>query len=235
MLCYKNGALARERVRARYANDTNDNGTDAGTKWTRFNEIVRGTPAGNNGYLGFYFPQPEIIPPNITGEFFFKPDAGATSMAAVPEVAFPPFFHPRAILESQLLSIKLRVADIMPPGAPSLRRLVLAGGASSNAVIQQVVADVFRTSAYIVDRNTGTQEAAAFGGALLARYAWWRNTKGERGTFEDMMAETGETSQMKLGAEPDAEAARVYEDLVGIYGTCERRAIAIYQGSSHDS
>jgi len=243
MLCYKNGALARERVRARYANDTDSNaGTDAGTKWEHFNELVRATPAGNNGYLGFYFPQPEIIPPNITGEFFFKLDAGAGSMAAVPELSFPSFSHPRAILESQLLSIKLRVADIMPPGAPPVQRLVLAGGASSNTVIQQVVADVFGTSAYIADRKTGTQEAAAFGGALLARYAWWGNSRGERGTLEGMMEEiyrdgnyTGENGRMKLGAEPDVEAARVYEDLVRVYGTCERQAIVIYQGGSHDS
>ena len=92
-------------------------------------------------------------------------------MAVVPELAFPPFSHPRTILESQILSIKLRVADIMPPGAPPLQGLVLIGGASSNTVIQRVVADVFETSVYIEGRNTGTQEAAAFGGALLARYA----------------------------------------------------------------
>lgn len=239
MLCYKNGALAREHVRARYANNPEDNaGADAGTKWTRFNELVRGTPLGNNGYLGFYFPQPEIIPPNITGEFFFKPDAGTTRMTAVPESAFPPVSHPRAILESQFLSIKLRVADIMPPDAPVLQRLVLAGGSSSNPVIQQVVADVFGTGAYVADRQSGTQEAAALGGALLARYAWWGNNRGERGTFEDMMEEVrrdgGGNGQMKLGAMPDVEAARVYEDLVGVYGTCERQALAIYQGRAHD-
>ncbi|KIM56391.1 hypothetical protein SCLCIDRAFT_29625 [Scleroderma citrinum Foug A] len=173
MLCYKNGALARER--------------------------------------------PEIIPPNITGEFFFKPDAGVTSMAAVPEVVFPPFSHPREILESQLLSIKLRVVDIVLPSAPPLHRLVLAGRASSNTVIQQVVADVFGSSTYIAERKAGTHEAAAFGGALLTWYAWWGNIRVERGTFEDMMEEvhcdrhnTDENGQIRSLAEPDVEAARVY-------------------------
>lgn len=92
-------------------------------------------------------------------------------MAVVPELAFPPFSHPRTILESQILSNKLRVTDIVPPGAPPLQRLVLAEGASSNTVIQWVVADVFGTSVYIEERKTGTQEVAAFGGALLARHA----------------------------------------------------------------
>jgi hypothetical protein len=55
MLCYKNGALAREQVRNRYAEGD----------WTCFNELVEQTPPGNDGHMGLYFPLPEIIPPNI--------------------------------------------------------------------------------------------------------------------------------------------------------------------------
>ncbi|KAL4065880.1 hypothetical protein J3A83DRAFT_4098910 [Scleroderma citrinum] len=236
MLCYKNGALARERVRDRYASNVDDNtNTDASTKWARFNELVRDTPSGNDGYLGFYFPQLEIIPPDILGQYFFKADSSATNMTAIPEPAFPSSSHPRAILESQLLSIKLRVVDILPSSAPPPQRLVLVGGSSSNPVIQQVVADVFGTSAYVAP-ETGTKEAAALGGALLARYAWWGDSRGGRGTFEGMMREVrqdghyaNEDGQMMLGAVPDADAVRVYEDLVNVYASCEKQAIADFQ------
>ena len=50
MLCYKNGSLAREKVRNEYADGD----------WTRVNELVAAIPPGNKGYWGLYFPLPEI-------------------------------------------------------------------------------------------------------------------------------------------------------------------------------
>ena len=48
MLCYKNGALAREQVRDQYADG----------HWPGSNELVEQRPVGNGGYMGFYFPLP---------------------------------------------------------------------------------------------------------------------------------------------------------------------------------
>jgi xylulokinase len=45
LICYKNGSLTREAVR-NFA---------AESSWTKFNEILQNTPAGNNGHIGFYF------------------------------------------------------------------------------------------------------------------------------------------------------------------------------------
>ena len=109
MLCYKNGALAREQVRDQYADG----------HWTRFNELVEQRPVGNGGYMGFYFPLPEIIPPNVQGSFFFKvPQSdvcgSASEISTVAEPEFPVPAHPRAILESQFLSIRSRIAAILP-------------------------------------------------------------------------------------------------------------------------
>src|SRR5260221_2563924 len=42
MLCYKNGSLAREKVRNEHADGD----------WTRFNELVAALPPGNKGYWG---------------------------------------------------------------------------------------------------------------------------------------------------------------------------------------
>jgi xylulokinase len=131
MLCYKNGALAREQVRDKYAKGN----------WDQFNQLVNNTPAGNNGHLGFYFPLPEIIPPNVVGNFFYSTSLVETDDKPPAEVdAIPASAHPRAILESQLLSIKLRLAQMLPPNAPPLQRLIVTGGSSSNQTIRQIAA-----------------------------------------------------------------------------------------------
>jgi len=204
MLCYKNGSLAREKVRDEHANED----------WARFNELVATTPPGNKGYWGLYFPLPEIIPSNVVGDFYFKSEEGLT--APVHVEMLPGSAHPRAILESQLLSIRARVAAILQQDAPRLRRLVLTGGASTNATIRQLAADLFGIPTYVAE---DTSEAAAIGGALLARYTWWRSNSGPGVTFEEMRA--GDAEKMKLIAMPNEEITKVYDGLVGAYTICE--------------
>jgi xylulokinase len=130
MLCYKNGALAREKVRDAYANKN----------WDRFNELVESTPAGNDGHIGLYFPLPEIIPPGVVGyhNFLVKDGEKPQKVEDIPAEA-----HPRAILESQFLSIRSRIADILPENAPHLHRLVITGGSSANHIIRQIAAVSF--------------------------------------------------------------------------------------------
>ncbi len=131
MLCYKNGALAREQVRDKHADGS----------WDRFNELVEENPAGNNGHLGFYFPLHEIIPPNVIGNFFFSTHLIKTEVKPPAALdAIPPNAHPRAILESQFMSIKSRLAHMLPPHAPHLHRLVVTGGSSANQSIRQIAA-----------------------------------------------------------------------------------------------
>ncbi|TCD69513.1 hypothetical protein EIP91_007443 [Steccherinum ochraceum] len=205
MLCYKNGALAREQVRNRYAN----------SDWSKFNELVEQTPPGNNGVLGYYFPLPEIIPPNVAGNFFFS-----SSGELLPEEKVSGAVHPRAILESQFLSIRSRIEAILPSNSPPLQRLVLSGGSSSNPIIRQLAADVFGMRVFVAG-----QEGAAEGGAQLARFAWWRQMNGGRGTFEEMRAFDGEEERMKCVAEPKEEHVRVYAGLVDAYRTCEDKVV----------
>lgn len=131
MLCYKNGALAREQVRDKYA----------GGHWHIFNELVEKTPPGSNGTIGFYFPLPEIIPPNVVGEYFFSThlaDESITNPIITKDP--PPSIHARAILESQFLSIRSRIEHILPENSPPLKRLVISGGSSANSVIRQIAA-----------------------------------------------------------------------------------------------
>ncbi|TRM65505.1 hypothetical protein BD626DRAFT_488978 [Schizophyllum amplum] len=182
MLCYKNGALAREQVRDRTAN----------ADWSKYNELVEARPAGNDGDFGSTS-LAEIIPPN----------------SITPEAA------PRAVVESQFLSILSRIAAILPANAPPLQRLVISGGSSANPTIRQLAADVFGMKVYV----SSTKEAAALGGALLAKYAWWKGLNEGEGTFEEMSG--GEVPGMKCVAEPNADPHKVYMNLVDAYRWCE--------------
>lgn len=203
MLCYKNGALAREKVRDQYAQSS----------WDKYNQLVESCPPGNNNTLGFYFPLPEIIPPNVQGEFFY--DISDTS-SPVPKKVLPGKAHPRAILESQLLSIKARVLEILPEDAQPPHRLIITGGSSTNQTILQLAADIFGMKVYVA---TNGKEAAAIGGAQLARYAWWKEHNDEYGTFEEMVS--GDPETVILVAEPRLGAFNVYESLMEPYRTCE--------------
>ncbi|KAH9940817.1 D-xylulose kinase [Epithele typhae] len=203
MLCYKNGALAREQVRDAYADHD----------WTRFNELVEQRPVGNDGYMGLYFPLPEIIPPNVQGTFCFTT---SPSVQPIPEGSMPAAAHARAILESQFLSIRSRITAILPPDAAPLQRLVLSGGSSANQTIRQAAADVFGMRVFVAGK-----EGAAEGGAQLARFAWWREENGGMGSFEEMRAMDGEGARMKCVAEPDAARERVYAGLVEPYRAAE--------------
>ena len=131
MLCYKNGAVAREYIRDKFANGD----------WNVFNDLVERCPPGCNGYMGFYFPLPEIIPPGVVGEYFFTTqltDQSSKTPLRVNDI--PESIHPRAIIESQLLSIKSRIAAILPENSSPLKRLVITGGSSANATIRQMIA-----------------------------------------------------------------------------------------------
>ena len=204
MLCYKNGALAREQVRNTYASKD----------WARFNELVEQAAPGNNGLLGYYFPLPEIIPPNVIGSHFFLAHPDGVKRLSEEEV--PQVSHPRAILESQFLSIRSRIQAILPEHAPPLQRLVVCGGSSANPVIRQLAADVFGMKVFIAG-----QEGAAEGGAQLARYAWWKEQNGGKGSFEEMRALDGSEEKMKCVAEPREKNVDVYAGLVEPYREAE--------------
>jgi len=217
MLCYKNGALAREQVRDRYA-DRN---------WSKYNTLVDAQTAGCDGYMGLYFPLPEIIPPGLKGEFYFR--TNQSSAIQIGENEVPHTSQPRMILESQFLSIRSRIAAILPSDSPPLQRLVVTGGSSANQTIRQLAADLFNMKVYI----SATKEAAGMGGALLAKYSWWKRNGNSKGTFEEMSAMTGsEALGMKCVAEPRADIAVQYEALVAPYTACEEQVVQAWATKS---
>ena len=71
-----------------------------------------------------------------------------------------------------------------------------------------------------------TKEAAAIGGALLAKWAHWKSTN--NGSFEDMTG--GVMPGMTCVAEPRPENVKVYHQFLSTYDTCERQVIQMERG-----
>lgn len=217
MLCYKNGALAREYVRDHYADG----------EWAKFDQLVLSTPPGNNGYTGLYFPLHEIIPPNVVGDFFFK--------ETTPILSFPDKkYHPRAILESQLLSIRSRVESILSHNegvVKGMKRLLITGGASTNEVILQMASDVMGLDVYVAE----SKEGGSVGGALLGLFAWWR-LQGNKGTFEDMKVgwKQDPSVSFRKVASPHHQTSGIYGGLIEKYRRCEQRVVKYCERTAED-
>lgn len=71
-----------------------------------------------------------------------------------------------------------------------------------------------------------TKEAAGLGGALLAKYAWWKQSNAGK-SFEDMGASDG-TIGLKCVAKPRLEILKVYDSLVSVYDTLEEQIVSTW-------
>jgi xylulokinase len=146
LCCFSNGSLAREQIAKRFE-----------LGWDDFaRAVLERTQPGNAGNMLLPYFVPEITPrlsaPAV--RWFGTPDfvAGKDANAAA-----------RGVVEAQALSMRLHSAFI---GARPTRILV-TGGASKNAGILRVLADVFQ--AEIVPLRVGN--SSALGGALRAAQA----------------------------------------------------------------
>ncbi len=139
LTCFKNGSLARERVK-----------TELGVDWTFFDRTAFDlTPPGNEGRWALPWFEPEITPlvttPGLKANFAYD--------AAPPEVRI------RAVVEGQVLSMR-RYSLWMG----EFQRLRVTGGASQSEGILQTLSDVFGTPVETIS----TTDSAALGAAFIA-------------------------------------------------------------------
>ena len=146
LICFKNGSLARERVRDKY-----------GLDWKGFSRALAQTQAGNRGALMLPWFEPEITPrvetPGVHTRNLDPSDAAA---------------HVRAVVEGQMMSMANH-ADPVTGG--EARRVLATGGASANRAILQVMADVFDAAVYQLPSGN----SACLGAALRAFHAHARS------------------------------------------------------------
>ncbi len=189
MLCYKNGGLAREKVRDKI----NEKLGEEKNSWQEFDRLLLETPPlaqskdNDKMHLGLYFPRPEIIPNLPVGQWFVAYDPSSDSIH--PELTVPqsPEQDARVIVESQFLSLRLRSRDLVSSPAEGLpaqpRRVYLVGGGSRNKAIAKIAGEVLGGSEGVFKLDVG-ENACALGAAYKAVWAIERR-KGE--TFEELI------------------------------------------------
>lgn len=141
LTCFKNGSLARERVK-----------DQAGVDWEFFGRTAfERTPAGNHRQWALPWFEAEITPlvtePGLRANFDFD--------NATPEVRI------RAVVEAQAMALRTHSLWM-----GEFRKLRVTGGGSQSAGILQTLADVFAAPVEIL-ANPGS---AALGAALIAAH-----------------------------------------------------------------
>ena len=138
MTVFKNGSLARERIRDAF-----------GLDWPGFSAALRATPPGNGGAMLLPWFDPEITPDVPVARVHRRGLDEADGPANV-----------RAIVEAQMMALANHSTWMRVP--PSV--IHATGGASANRDILQVMADVFGADVY----RSGSGNSASLGAALRA-------------------------------------------------------------------
>lgn len=142
LACFKNGSLARDRIRR-----------ECGADWRFFDETAFAlTRPGNGGKRAFAYFETEITPKHdATGI-----EANFDWNAAPPEVKI------RAVVEGQIANIRERTRWI-----GEFDTIYVTGGASRSKGILSVIGDVFNAQVRTLDAT----DSAAVGGARLAAFS----------------------------------------------------------------
>lgn len=193
MLCYKNGGLAREHVRD--AIDKKLGGDKPDGPWTNFDKVtLQSPPMGQKSdsdpmKMGLFFPRPEIVPNLHAGQwrFLYNPNTG--KLTETSEGWDQPLDEARAIVESQMLSLRLRSHGLIHspgPGIPAQpRRVYLVGGGSKNKAIAKVAGEILGGTDGVYKLEIG-DNACALGAAYKA--VWGIERKPGQ-TFEDLIGQ----------------------------------------------
>ncbi|QIW96831.1 hypothetical protein AMS68_002349 [Peltaster fructicola] len=181
MLCYKNGGLAREHVRDRINGDA----SGEKTSWDAFNHAALTTApmAADQRRLraGLYFPRPEIVPNVRAGQWRAQFDVKTQQFEEITDDNAQA--DARNIIESQMLSIRLRAKNLVKETKdpqtgkilpPQPRRIYLVGGGSSNPAIAQVCGEVLGSVEGVYKLDIGGN-ACALGAAYKA--VWGSNRR----------------------------------------------------------
>jgi xylulokinase len=146
LICFKNGSLAREKIRDQY-----------GLDWDQFNRHLEATPPGNNGGMMLPWFEAEIVPrvnkPGIHRINLDKADAAANC---------------RAIVEAQMMSMRIHShwMEVTP------RKVLATGGGSVNVPILKIIANVMNCPVERIE----VSKSAALGAALIAAHAQLKHT-----------------------------------------------------------
>jgi xylulokinase len=143
LICFKNGSLAREKIRELYG--------IAG--WKQFGELLKQTTPGNDGGILLPWFEAEIVP-RVNQPGVHRFDLDEKNVAA----------NCRAIFEAQMLSMRLHSQwmNVSP------KKIYATGGAANDRALLQVLADVMNCRVLRIE----VSKSAALGAALQAAHGW---------------------------------------------------------------
>ena len=158
LICFKNGSLAREKIRDQY-----------GLKdWDEFGKQVEAAPPGNHGAIMLPWFEAEIVPrvnrPGVQRFGLDEKNAAANC---------------RAIVEAQMMSMRLHSQWMKVSPA----QIFATGGASNDPALLQVLADVMNCKVLRIE----VSKSAALGAALRAAHGWLAANDGKP-NWEDVVA-----------------------------------------------
>ena len=139
--------------------------------------------------LGLFFPRPEIVPNIRSGQWRFTYDPTTGQLKETTAGWTTPQDEARAIVESQLLSLRLRSRGLTQSpgnGLPAQpRRVYLVGGGSKNKAIAQLAGEVLGGVEGVYKLDIG-DNACALGAAYKA--VWGVEREAEQ-TFEHLVGQ----------------------------------------------
>ncbi|KAK3401018.1 actin-like ATPase domain-containing protein [Sordaria brevicollis] len=240
MLCYKNGGLAREKVRDALPSSS----SSGGDPWETFNSHALSTPPldvsnpeTDKAKLGLYFYLPEIVPNISAGTWRYECSAADGSNLTEVSQAWPVEKDARIIVESQALSMRLRSQNLVstPPSTPSgtayalpaqPRRIYLVGGGSLNPAIAKIMGDVLGGVDGVYKLDVGGN-ACALGGAYKAVWAFERRDETE--TFDELIGKRWK-EEGAIRKVDDGYTKGVFEGygkVLGAFGEMEERVLKV--------
>ena len=190
LTCYLNGSLAREAVRNTYHFD-----------WDSFTEALRITVPGNNGGLMLPYFAPEIVP-KVSTPYVIRQNLNEADAKA----------NVRAVIEAQAFSSSIHARWM----GVDISSLYVTGGASANAEILRIYADVHNCPVHRFE----TANSAALGAALRAAHCHQSSLDNTLSWQETVAPFTEPVAGSTI--KPDKEAVAVYRQMIGEYETLER-------------
>jgi xylulokinase len=200
LTCFKNGSLARERIRDEH-----------GLDWAGFSAALDATPPGNGGALMLPWFEPEITPDVPT------PGVHRTGLDAADAAA-----NVRAVAEAQMMATANH-SQWMARGAEARVSAIYAtGGGAANRALLRVMADVFDADVYQFDVGN----SACLGAALRAWHADARASGTEIDWPEIVRGFAEPVAASKIA--PIPEHVRVYADLRRRYAAFEKKTSEVF-------
>jgi xylulokinase len=158
LICFKNGSLAREKIRGLYRIKN----------WDEFGKLVAQTKPGNDGGILLPWFEAEIVP-RVNQSGIHRFDLDPKNAAA----------NCRAIFEAQMLSMRLHSQwmQVVP------EKIFATGGASNDLALLQVMADVMNCRVERIE----VSKSAALGAAIQAAHGFL-TAAGNKPRWENLVA-----------------------------------------------